>query len=89
MQVSIGIFYTTITGRELDRDGRDRLAEMVHRPRMHLVLHGLDLLRHPCLARRRLVPAEDAPAARSRGRGLAGLRASLLLTGIVQELAWQ
>ena len=90
MQVTIGIFYTTITGRELDA--------MVETDWQTMVLIGLGCI--VCLtvsvfygivfARRRFVPADDAPVrACSSGLVWAAYAASLLLTGVIQELAWQ
>lgn len=89
MQVTVGIFYTAVTGQELDA--------MVETDWQTMVLIGLGCV--TCLAvssfygitltRRRISPPEEAPTlAFSGGLLYVAYAASLLLTGIVQELAW-
>ena len=90
MQVTIGIFYTALTGQELDA--------MIDSDWQTMVLIGLGCI--TCLAvsifygitlaRRRITPPEDAPELAFSGKLLyVAYGASLLLTGLVQELAWQ
>jgi hypothetical protein len=89
MQVTVGIFYSAFTGQELDA--------MVETDWQTMVLIGLGCV--TCLAvsiffgitltRRRITPPEDAPDLAFSGKLLyAAYGGSLLLTGIVQELAW-
>jgi len=90
MQVSIGIFYTTITGRELDAMVETDWQTMVLIGLGCIVCLTVSIFYGIVLARRRLVPAEDAPGRAFSGTLVwAAYAASLLLTGIVQELAWQ
>jgi len=90
MQVSIGIFYTTITGRELDAMLETEWQTMVLIGLGCIVCLTVSIFYGIVLARRRLVPAEDAPGRAFSGTLVwAAYAASLLLTGIVQELAWQ
>jgi len=90
MQVTIGIFYTTLTGQQLDA--------MVDTDWQTMVLIGLgcivcltvSIFYGIVLARRRLVPDEHAPVRAFSGKLVwSAYAASLLLTGVVQELAWQ
>jgi hypothetical protein len=90
MQVTVGIFYAAFTGQELDA--------MIETDWQTMVLIGLGCV--TCLAvsifcgitltRRRMAPPENAPELAFSGKLLyAAYAASLLLTGIVQELAWR
>ena len=90
MQVTIGIFYTALTGQELDA--------MIETDWQTMVLIGLGCI--TCLAvsifygvtltRRRIRPPENAPVLAFSGKLLyVAYVGSLLLTGVVQELAWE
>lgn len=90
MQVTIGIFYATITGRELDAMLETDWQTMVLIGLGCIVCLTVSIFYGIVLARRRFVPAEDAPGRAFSGTLVwAAYAASLLLTGIVQELAWQ
>jgi hypothetical protein len=89
MQVTIGIFYSALTGTELEA--------MYTTDWQRMVLIGLGWI--TCLAvaifygivltRRRVTPPQDSPSrAFSNKIVWAAYAASLLLTGIVQEVAW-
>jgi hypothetical protein len=90
MQVTIGLFYSTLTGEEL---------EAMYQTDWHrMMLIGLGWL--TCLAvamsygivlmRRRITPAPDAPVRAVSAKVLyIAYGASLLLTGVVQEIAWK
>jgi hypothetical protein len=90
MQVTIGIFYSVVTGEELEA--------MVKTDWQRMVLIGLGWI--TCIAvamaygivltRRRIAPPPDAPvhAVSSKILYIAYI-ASLLLTGVIQEVAWQ
>jgi len=90
MQVTIGIFYSVLTGEELEA--------MYQTDWQRMVLIGLGWV--TCLAvamfagivftRRRLAPQPDAPVRAVSAKVLyIGYVLSLLLTGAMQELAWQ
>jgi len=90
MQVTIGLFYSALTGEELEA--------MYQTDWQRMMLIGLGWL--TCLAvamsygivlmRRRITPAPDAPARAMSAKVLyVAYGASLLLTGVVQELAWK
>jgi hypothetical protein len=90
MQVTIGLFYSTLTGEELEA--------MYQTDWQRMMLIGLGWL--TCLAvamsygivlmRRRITPAPDAPVRAVSAKVLyIAYGASLLLTGVVQEIAWK
>ena len=90
MQVTIGMFYSILTGEELEA--------MYQTDWQRMVLIGLGWI--TCLAvamfsaivftRRRFAPPPDAPVRAVSGKILyIGYVASLLLTGVIQELAWK
>jgi len=90
MQVTIGLFYSALTGEELEA--------MYQTDWQRMMLIGLGWV--TCLAvamsygivlmRRRITPAPDAPARAMSAKVLyIAYAASLLLTGVVQELAWK
>ena len=90
MQVTIGLFYSTLTGEELEA--------MYQTDWQRMMLIGLGWL--TCLAvaisygivltRRRITPAPDAPLRAVSAKVLyIAYGASLLLTGVVQEIAWK
>ena len=89
MQVTIGIFYSVLTGEELEA--------MYQTDWQRMMLIGLGWI--TCLAvamsyaivltRRRITPPPDAPVRAVSGKVLyISYVASLLLTGVIQELAW-
>ena len=89
-QVTIGLFYSTLTGEELEA--------MYQTDWQRMMLIGLGWL--TCLAvamsygivlmRRRITPAPDAPVRAVSAKVLyIAYGASLLLTGVVQEIAWK
>ncbi len=89
MQVTIGLFYSTLTGEELEA--------MYQTDWQRMMLIGLGWV--TCLAvamsygivltRRRITPAPDAPLRAVSAKVLyIAYGASLLLTGVVQEIAW-
>jgi len=89
MQVTIGLFYSTLTGEELEA--------MYETDWQRMMLIGLGWV--TCLAvamfygimltRSRVMPSPDAPVRAVSARVLyIAYGASLLLTGVVQELAW-
>ncbi|HEU5255242.1 MAG TPA: hypothetical protein VFU28_04590 [Vicinamibacterales bacterium] len=89
MQVTIGLFYSTLTGEELEA--------MYQTDWQRMMLIGLGWV--TCLAvamsygivltRRRISPAPDAPLRAVSAKVLyIAYGASLLLTGVVQEIAW-
>jgi len=89
MQVTIGIFYTTITGQELDAFVDTDWQTMVLIGLGCIVCLAVAIFYGIVFARRRLVPDEDAPVRAFSGKLVwAAYAASLLLTGVVQELAW-
>ena len=90
MQVTIGLFYSTLTGEELEA--------MYQTDWQRMMLIGLGWV--TCLAvamsyaivlmRRRITPAPDAPVRAVSAKVLyIAYGASLLLTGVVQEVAWK
>jgi hypothetical protein len=90
MQVSIGIFYSVLAGEELEA--------MYQTDWQRMMLIGLGWV--TCLAvamfaaivftRRRLMPPPDAPVRAVSTKILyVAYAASLLLTGVIQELAWK
>jgi len=90
MQVTIGLFYSTLTGEELEA--------MYQTDWQRMMLIGLGWV--ACLAvamfygivltRRRIAPSPDAPVRAVSAKLLyIAYGASLLLTGVVQELAWK
>jgi hypothetical protein len=89
MQVTIGLFYSTLTGEELEA--------MYQTDWQRMMLIGLGWV--TCLAvamcygivltRRRIAPSPDAPVRAVSAKVLyIAYAASLLLTGVVQEIAW-
>jgi len=90
MQVTIGLFYSTLTGEELEA--------MYETDWERMMLIGLGWV--TCLAvamfcgivltRQRIAPSPDAPVRAVSAKLLyIAYGASLLLTGVVQELAWK
>ena len=90
MQVTIGLFYSTLTGEELEA--------MYQTDWQRMMLIGLGWV--TCLAvamfygivltRQRMAPSPDAPVRAVSAKVLyIAYGASLLLTGVVQELAWK
>jgi hypothetical protein len=90
MQVTIGLFYSTATGEELEA--------MYQTDWQRMMLIGLGWV--TCLAvamfcgivltRHRIAPSPDAPVRAVSAKVLyVAYGASLLLTGVVQELAWK
>ena len=90
MQVTIGIFYTTLTGQELDAMVETDWQTMVLIGLGCIVCLTVSIFYGIVLTRRRLVPDEQAPVRAFSGKLVwSAYAASLLLTGVVQELAWQ
>jgi hypothetical protein len=90
MQVTIGLFYSTLTGEELEA--------MYQTDWQRMMLIGLGWV--TCLAvamfygivltRRRIAPSPDAPGRAVSAKVLyVAYGGSLLLTGVIQELAWK
>ena len=90
MQVTIGLFYSALTGEELEA--------MYETDWQRMMLIGLGWV--SCLAvamsygivlaRRRITPSPDVPVRAVSAKVLyIAYAASLLLTGVVQELAWK
>lgn len=89
MQVTIGIFYSTLTGAELEALYATDWQRMVIIGLAWITCLALGIFYGIVLTRRRVRPPEDAPGrAFSNQIIYAAYGASLLLTGIVQELAW-
>jgi hypothetical protein len=90
MQVTIGIFYSVITGEELEAMSETDWQRMVLIGLGWIVCIAVAMAYGIVLTRRRVTPPPDAPvrAVSSKILYIAYI-ASLLLTGVIQELAWQ
>ena len=90
MQVTIGIFYNALTGVELEAFYATDWQRMVLIGLGWITCLAVSMFYGIVVARRHMVPAEDAPMrAFSNKIVYAAYGASLLLTGIVQEVAWR
>ena len=89
MQVTIGIFYEAITGIQLPAIIETDWQTMVMIGLGCITCLAVGLFYGITLMRRRLQPPPDAPVFAFSGKLLyVAYAASLLLTGVVQELAW-
>jgi len=89
MQVTIGIFYHAATGQELDAMSDSDWQTMVLIGLGCIVCLTVAIFYGMVLARRRLVPDPDAPVRAFSGKLVwTAYIGSLLLTGVIQELAW-
>jgi hypothetical protein len=90
MQVTVGIFYTTVTGKELDAMLDTDWQTMVLIGLGWITALAVSISYGMVLMRRRIQPPEVAPGGAFSDKILyLAYGASLLLTGIVQEFAWQ
>ena len=89
MQVSIGIFYSAMTGVELEAFYATDWQRMVLVGLTWITLLTVSIFYGMVLTRRRITPPADAPVNAVNNKILyAAYAASLLLTGVVQEIAW-
>jgi hypothetical protein len=90
MQVTIGIFYKALTGVELEAFYATDWQRMVLIGLTWVTCLTVAIFCGIVIARRQIVPVEDAPTrAFSDKIVYAAYGASLLLTGVVQEVAWR
>ena len=90
MQVTIGIFYSVLTGEELEAMYQTDWQRMVLIGLGWVTCLAVALFYGIVLTRRRATPPSDAPVRAVSAKVLyVAYVASLLLTGVVQELAWQ
>jgi hypothetical protein len=89
MQVTIGMFYSAITGVELEALYTTDWQRMVLVGLAWVTLLAVSIFYGRLLTRRRVMPTADGPANAVNSRILyAAYAASLFLTGIIQEIAW-
>ena len=90
MQVTIGLFYYLLTGEELEAIYATDWQRMMLIGLGWITCLAVAMFYGIVLTRRRVTPPTDAPAFAVSAKILyAAYGASLLLTGVVQELAWQ
>jgi hypothetical protein len=90
MQVTIGIFYSVLTGEELEAMYETDWQRMMLIGLVWVTCLTVAIFYGIVLTRRRIVPPPDAPVRAVSTKVLyIAYVASLLLTGVVQELAWQ
>jgi hypothetical protein len=90
MQVTIGIFYSVLTGEELEAMYETDWQRMMLIGLVWITCLTVAIFYGIVLTRRRIVPPPDAPVRAVSTKVLyIAYVASLLLTGVVQELAWQ
>lgn len=90
MQVTIGLFYTVLTGEELEAMYDTDWQRMMLIGLAWITCLALAIFYGIVLTRRRVMPPPDAPMLAVSGKVLyIAYALSLLLTGVVQELAWQ
>lgn len=90
MQVTVGIFYTTVTGKELDAMLDTDWQPMVLISLGWITALAVSIFYGIVLTRRRVQRSESAPDRAFSDKILyVAYGTSLLLTGIVQEFAWQ
>jgi len=89
MQVTIGIFYSSATGVELEAFYATDWQRMVLVGLGWITLLAVSIFYGMVLTRRRVTPSQDAPANAVNNKILyVAYAASLFMTGIVQEIAW-
>jgi hypothetical protein len=89
MQVTIGIFYTALTGVELEASYATDWQRMVLIGLAWITCLAVAIFCGLLVTRRRFAAPEDTPASAFSNKILyAAYAASLLLTGVVQEIAW-
>jgi hypothetical protein len=90
MQVTIGVFYSVLTGEELEAMYQTDWQRMMLVGLGWVTCLTVAMFYGIVLTRRRMTPPPDAPVLAVSAKILyIGYVASLLLTGVVQELAWQ
>jgi len=90
MQVTIGLFYSTLTGEELEAMYETDWQRMMLIGLAWVTCLAVAMSYGIVLARRRIMPSPDAPVRAASAKVLyIAYAASLLLTGVVQELAWK
>ena len=89
MQVTIGIFYSALTGVELEAFYTTDWQRMVLIGLAWITCLAVAIFYGIVLTRRRVGPPDHAPASALNNKILyAAYAGSLLLTGVVQEIAW-
>jgi hypothetical protein len=89
MQVTIGMFYSTLTGVELEALYTTNWQRMVLIGLAWVTCLAVAIFYGIVLTRRRVNPPGDAPVRALSDKIVWGAyAASLLLTGVIQELAW-
>src|ERR1051325_6336570 len=89
MQVTIGIFYSAVTGVELEAFYATDWQRMVLVGLAWITLLAVLIFYGMVLTRRRVTPSPDAPANAVNNKILyVAYAASLFMTGIIQEIAW-
>src|SRR4051812_48705957 len=89
MQITIGIFYSALTGVELEAFYTTDWQRMVLIGLGWITCLTVAIFYGIVLTRRRVSPPEHAPMSAFSNKILYGAYASsLLLTGVVQEIAW-
>jgi hypothetical protein len=90
MQVTIGVFYSTLTGEELEAMYQTDWQRMMLIGLGWVICLAVAMSYGIVLMRQRITPAPDAPVRAVSAKVLyAAYGASLLLTGVVQEIAWK
>ena len=90
MQVTIGLFYSTLTGEELEAMYQTDWQRMMLIGLGWVTCLGVAMFYGIVLTRQRMAPSPDAPVRAVSAKVLyIAYGASLLLTGVVQELAWK
>src|SRR4030095_7028950 len=90
MQVTIGLFYWTLTGEELEAMYETDWQRMMLIGLAWVTCLAVAMFYGIVLTRRRMTPSPDAPVRAVSAKVLyIAYGASLLLTGVVQELAWK
>ena len=90
MQATIGIFYSVLTGEELEAMYMTDWQRMVLISLGWITCLAVAMFYGILLTRRRITPPPDAPVRAVSAKILyVAYLASLLLTGVVQELAWE
>ena len=90
MQVSIGVFYSVLTGEELEAMYQTDWQRMMLIGLGWITCVAVAMFYAIVLTRRRIMPPADAPVRAVSAKVLyIAYVASLLLTGVIQELAWK